>query len=138
MASIQLPRATNRTRTGPRLAGGLGHVDVSYDFEADDGSIEWVTIRFQDVLQVELKPDVCCTVGDIVPSGELRVKTDGYRLSAVAGRWDERVGHHQWEQKKGGSGRFRHFTVYFDDAGCVDVVAATAEVVEASASGPGA
>lgn len=134
MPTILLPRATNRTRTGPRLSGGLGRVDIAYDCEADDGSIEWVTIRFEDVLQVEMRPDVCCTVHDIVPSGELRAKSDGDRLSAVVGLWDERVGRHECERNKGGSSRFRHFTVYFDDAGCVDVVAASAKVVEPSTS----
>jgi len=136
MPTIHLPRATNRTRTGPRLGGGLGHVELSYDYEADDGGVEWVTVRFEDVLQVEVKPDVCCTVGDIVPSGQVRVKTDGARLSSLLERWTEAVGHHEWQKKKGGASRFRHFTLYFDDAGCVHVIAATVEVLEPSAEGP--
>jgi len=52
------------------------------------------------------------------------------------GPWQERVGHYEWEEKKGGSGRFQHFTLYFDDAGCIDVIAADVQVLGLSPDEP--
>lgn len=123
-----LPRPTDRTRLGPRINAHPGSLEVSYDWEADDGTIEWCSVHFEDVLQVELRADSCCSAGDVAPCRELRVSTDSERLIGVVALWEARVGGHDWQRRQGGRERFRHFSLYFDDSACVDVVAASARV----------
>ena len=122
---LHLPRPTSRTEEGPRFKGDATEMVVEYDYQEDDGKVTWSSVAFSDVLQFEFRPMPCCTADDVVAATEVRVQTASERLVKMQARWQGAVGWQQWQQKQGGAVRYSHFTVYFDDEGCVDVVAAS-------------
>ena len=125
---LVLSKATNRTKTGPRLQKDADALVVEYDYENDDGTIEWSHIVFRDVLALEYRDISCCEAGGLVSSTEVRCLSKSDRLSAIVGLWQESVGWQEWQQKQGGVDRFKHFTLYFDDSCCIDVIAASCQV----------
>ena len=125
---IQLSRPTNRTLEGPRLRLDRNQLIVEYDCQADDGSVEWSKIVFGEVLAAEYRQNVCCDADSIIDAREVRSTTEPSRLAEVLKVWNESVGWQEWQQKQGGASRFKHFTVFFDDAGCVDAIAASCDV----------
>lgn len=123
---------TNRTKIGPRLAHQRDQLTVDYDFEEDDGSTRWGRVVFHEVLSFEYRDSSCCRAEDVLPSTEIRGRTDSEYVRVVTDRWHESVGSQAWQQGKGDRGRFRHFTVYFDDACCLNIVASACGVVAVS------
>lgn len=121
---VRLALPTNSTLEGPRILGDGQHAVVEYDFQKDDGTTEWASVAFEDVLQLEFRAAPCCTAADVVKPTEVRAQDTSLRLTAIQELWEEAVGWQEWQQTRGGFSRYRHFTIYFDDAGCVDVVAA--------------
>ena len=97
---------------------------IDYDCEGDDGRITTGRIVFEDPLAFQYWDGACCPAQNVLPATEIRVLEQSEYLERVATRWDEAVGWQERQQEQGGRGRFRHFTVYFDDAGSLDVVAA--------------
>ena len=125
-SNYQLIVPTNQTVTGPKFRNEGDQVIVDYDYERDDGSVMWSQITFKDVLAFEYRQDVCCRETDIPDgSSEVQVFEQSPYLSDVVGRWQEAVGWEDYQQQKGGAGRFKHFIVYFDNAASINVVAAT-------------
>lgn len=124
-ANIQLQRPTNRTVTGPRFHADGTRVIVEYDCELDEGGVEWSKLSFEEVLAFEYRQVACCRADDVVGAHEIRCLEKSTYLSDVIDRWQESVGWQEWQQEQGGDARFKHFTIFFDDAGCVNVVAAS-------------
>lgn len=122
--SLPLPLPTSATREGPRFRRDDHQLAVEYDWQMDDGSTRWSEVVFEDVLQFEFRPMPCCTADDVVGATEVRVGTTSQRLTTMLERWQKAVGWQEWQQKQGGSARYKHFTLFFDDAGCIDVIAA--------------
>ena len=120
----------NGTQQGPKLAHQKEQLIVDYDFEDDDGSIRWARILFQEVLSFEYRDSSCCRAEDVLPSTEIRSRADSEYLRTVTDRWHEFVGGQEWQQGKGGRGRFQHFTLYFDDACSLNIVASACEICQ--------
>lgn len=127
---IQLSSPTNRTVEGPQIQFDRGGLIVKYDYQSDDGSIKWEKILFFDVLSVEYNQAACCSEDSVVSAREIRTTSISSRLTEMTKRWKESVGWQDWQQEQGGASRFKHFTIFFDDAGCVEVIAASCEVRE--------
>ena len=123
--SIPLPRPINRTVNGPEVHKAGGVLVVDYDFETDDGTVEWSRVSFEEPLVFEYRDSACCLVGDIVGSHEIRVQRESALLRATLERWQEAVGWQDWQAAKGGAERFRHFSLWFDDASSLDIVASS-------------
>jgi hypothetical protein len=121
--SKQLDLPTNRTVAGPYYRGDSRVLIVEYDCEQDDGSIRWGAVHFSDVLEFRFQQAACCVADDVLDSNELQVVGESPLLRAVVERWKDSIGWQEWQQKQGGSGRFKHYKLYFDDAGCIDVIA---------------
>ena len=119
---------TNRTVEGPRLERAKGRLVVGYDFEDDDGSIEQASLIFEEVLSLEYRDSACCAPGNVLPSTEVGVQDHSPYLTSVRSKWEEAVGWQDWQREKGGAARFRHFTLYFDDAACLEVIASSCQV----------
>jgi hypothetical protein len=128
MTGIQLLSPTNRTVEGPWLQQEGDRLIVEYDYQADDGSIEWRKIVFGDILAVEYRQVSCCDDNSVIGAREIRSSAQSPRLAEVVKRWNESVGWQDWHQKQGGASRFKHYTIFFDEAGCVDVIAASCEL----------
>lgn len=122
---------TNRTMKGPKLTNDGKRLIVDYDFEEDDGSTRWGRVVFDEVLSFEYRDSACCRAEDVLPPTEIRSRADSAYLGLVTDLWQESVGNQAWQHGKGGRDRFQHFTVYFDDACCLNIVASGCEVVSA-------
>jgi hypothetical protein len=121
---IPLERPTDKTVLGPRFRGDARRWVVEYDYEHDDGSTEWSAVIFEEVLDVEFRQQACCTGEDVVGASAVTCLDESERLSGAKQRWYAAVGWQEWQQQKGGETRFKHFKMFFDDAGCLDVIAA--------------
>ena len=126
--SLQLQLPTNRTVAGPRFRNDGTRMIVEYDYQQDDGTIQWSQLSFEEVLAFEYRQEACCSPDDVLGAHEVRCLAESKRLSDVLDKWLESVGWEEWHQEQGGASRFRHFTVFFDDAGCINVVAASCAV----------
>jgi hypothetical protein len=119
---------TDRTISGPKLTMVDDTLVVAYDCEGDDGSITEGQITFEDLLSFRYWDCSSCPAENVLGATELRELNQSDYLNAVRARWDESVGWHEWQKDKGGGERYKHFTIYFDDAGSVDVVASRCRV----------
>ena len=128
MSSLALPRPTNSTVQGPVLKRTKDELIVEYDYETDSGSVEWSSIVFTEVLVLELRDCACCRADDVIGFQEIRVQTESALLKEAVEWWQERVGGHSWQQEQGGAGRFKHFSIWFDDAASLNVVASGCSV----------
>lgn len=126
--ALQVRVPTNRTIEGPRLVMAKDRLVVTYDCGQDSGGIEQGRLTFEEVLAFEYRDSTCCLPESVLPATEIRTQETSAFLGSVRTRWDEAVGWQEWQEKRGGASRFKHFTVYFDDAGCLDVVASGCQV----------
>lgn len=126
--SIQLRVPTNRTVEGPSLQMAKGRLIVGYDFEGDPRSIDEARLIFEEVLSFEYRDSACCPAENVLSSTEIRAQDQSPYLDTVRSQWEEAVGWQDWQREKGGAARFKHYTVYFDDAGCLDVIATSCQV----------
>lgn len=131
MIEIHLPM--DRTVKGPRITRDGERLVVEYDYEHDDGSIQWARIAFDEVLYYEYRCNVCCRAEDVLSPSQIRRQDESETHAAVLELWEESVGSHEWQKKKGGSARFKHFTIFFDDAGSIDAIAANCDVEKPAA-----
>ena len=128
MLVIPLLSPTNRTVEGPRLQHDRDRLIVQYDCQSDGGATTWSSVVFLEVLDLEYRQMPCCTEDSILEAQGMRSQGKSPRLTEVIRLWEESVGWQEWQQHQGGASRFRHFTIFFDDVGCIDVVAASCEV----------
>lgn len=107
---------TNRTHCGPTIVKDHNRLLIQYDFECDDGDVKNAYLSFKDVIAFQYRDAACCDSDSILDAYELRSKAASEWLSEVVSRWNESVGWQNWQQQCGGPARFKHFTLYFDDA----------------------
>lgn len=125
---ILLPTPTNGTESGPKLTMEGSRLAVDYDYEGENGLITSGRVVFEGVLSFVYWDSSCCPVENILAATRVRVLEKSGYLSDITESWNDRVGFHEWEQKQGGAGRFRHFTICFDDSCAIDVVAQKCQV----------
>lgn len=130
--NVVLPIPTNRTVSGPQFRKENVRIVIEYDFEGDDGRTRWAQIVFDETLAFQYRQIACCREVDIVGAREVRSLPQSDLLSATLEQWQESVGWQEWQRKQGGDQRFKHFTVFFDDVGCVDVIATSCCAYESS------
>src|SRR5215831_10375384 len=78
----------------------------------------------------------CCEAEHIIGYQTLQRFRESKWLASILKVWQEAVGWQQWQQQQGGEKRFQHFRVFFDDAGCVDVIARSCDIEEERAHSP--
>jgi len=116
---------TNRSVAGPKLSAEKDKLIVSYDFEEDDGRLTQGQMTFEMVLSFEYKDNSCCIADDVISGAEIRILDRSEYLERILNLWDKSVGWQAWQLEKGGRSRFKHFTIYFDDAACLNLIAAS-------------
>jgi hypothetical protein len=129
ITSIPLIKPTNRAVTGPKIKKDDDRLVVEYDYQRDDGGIDWAQVIFHNILSFEYRDVSCCKPESVVGAGEVRCVLKSDRLSTIIKQWQNSVGWQEWQQKQGGAERFKHFTIYFDDAACIDVIAGSCETL---------
>lgn len=89
---VQLPQATSRTITGPRLGLIPPRLVLEYDCEQDDGSTIWTRISFSDVLAVDFRQEACCTAEDVEGYNRMVRYQDSDWLAEIRDRWRRYLG----------------------------------------------
>mgnify|MGYP001810974256 CR=1 FL=1 len=80
-------------------------------------------MTFHEPLYFEWRDVSCCKAEDVLDSASIHEQCDSELLKNVIERWTESVGWQEWQVKKGGADRFRHYFVYFDDAAVIQIIA---------------
>lgn len=75
-------------------------------------------------MSFEYRDDSCCPAENVLAANEIRAQQWSKYMHSIVSLWEERYGKEAWHQEEVGQLAFKHFTVYFDDAGCLDVVSA--------------
>lgn len=118
---INLAWPTNRTRQGPRLIHQKETLLVEYDYEDDNGESHWSRVTFQRPLLIEYRDIACCRDPAVIESKAVRCLESSPLLAEIMSTWQESVGWQEW-QKKNVASKISHYTLFFDDAGCLNVV----------------
>jgi len=129
---IQIPVPTNATLKGPRLTHDENRVTVAYDCERSDGTVVWAELVFDEVLAIEYRTSVCCEGEHVVAPSYIARYTESAWLSRTRELWSASVGWQKYEQSKGGAERFSHYRLYFDDAACIQLIAAALRIAGTS------
>jgi hypothetical protein len=124
--TIRLPSPTNSTEQGPVVVYEKDNLKVKYD--CNDNEKKWVEISFSEVLTYQFIQIACCQSEHIVDNNSIMVYDDTPFLLQARKIWEESVGWQDWQKKQGGASRFKLYRLYFDDEGCLDVIAAQCKV----------
>ena len=125
---LSLPVPTNATVRGPILAHEGQGLTVSYDCEGINGTVVWTRLVFDDVLALDYRAASSCEADQVTGSGYVARYTDSDWLRHIRSLWNDTVGWQEYQRKQGGDERFSHFRAYFDDAACIEIVAASLRV----------
>ena len=88
-------------------------------------NVEWTRVVFRDVLAFEYRQDACCQAEDLDAYNRVVKYLDSDWLEEMRNRRAGVLGH-QANQEPAAS--YAHWRIYFDDAGCIDVMARSFEV----------
>lgn len=124
---IKVPISMDQTSEDPEIKLSKDRLVIVYDSVDDDSQSREGRLIFEEVLAFEYRDEACCPAENVLPSCEIKVLDSSGYLDSVRVLWSERVGWQDWERKKGGAGRFRHFICFFDDFGCLDVIASSCQ-----------
>lgn len=133
--SIPLPVPTNQTVTGPTYTSAGRQAIVDYDYESDEGSIQWTRLIFEEVIAFEYRQAACARLDDILPARTIRCQTQSGFLAEIMESWCSTLGEAAKGSDGSGPSQFQHFTIYFDDSASINVVAASARVAHVAAPG---
>lgn len=103
-----LPAPSQEFMEGPRILISRGRVILDWEWEGETGVYEWSSAKFTGVEAVNFTRASSCTVDQIRAYDRL-VKVDPSNMLSSL---------------RGASPKFlQHFRIYFDEIGCLDVVA---------------
>lgn len=117
---LKLPMTTAECEEGPIVEARPGSLRVRYDAEGEDGPV-WLTLAFEDALAYRFTPEVSVT--------ELMVQAYSRVVEVLDSDWRE---HLESTAAAGGAKlppALRHLAIYFDHAGCLEVLASSVGVV---------
>lgn len=123
--TVALPLPTNSTRVGPYIIAENGGVRIKYDFERNDGTLEWSEIAFEEVLAYRFHQSICYQMDTNIVINKfnelIELNTSSW-LRDVLCKWDAAVGWQEYQINKGGKLRFKHYIVEFDDVGVCEII----------------
>jgi hypothetical protein len=122
---IGLPLRTSRTRGGPLVRLEPPALVVEYNCEEDDGTLRWARVRFSGVMAFEYRQEACCLASDIEAYNKMLEVRTSARLEEIRGRYERSVPR---QSRVVEAGELAQFLIYFDDSGCVDVIASSFQI----------
>lgn len=124
--SITLPYPTSHTDEGPRLMSEKQQLVIRYDYVAEDGSVFWVSVNYNHVIAFQFNQEACCTSDDLLAYNQIIRYSLSPWLNEMRQRWRSYfVGQ---EQQQIEDQRFAHYVIYFNDVGCISVVAQSFDI----------
>ncbi len=117
---LKLLVPTNRTVDGPKIRMSGPDVVIEYDYENDDGSVVWAHVRFSGTVAISYWDSSCWEVRHVSPAESLKVSDDSDWLQMILSSRDSLL-----DTRTQLPTLLRHYILYFDDAGAIDVAAAS-------------
>jgi len=113
----KLSHSTGECDIGPEILFRPGQVSIRYDIETESGVV-WTELRFTGAVALRVTPDVAATE-DLVSaySRVCEVELSTWLDHLRAGEADHGLAEH-----------LRHFIIYFDHFGAVEIVASDYQV----------
>ena len=122
---LAVPRPMDRTVEGPRLQLAAGIAIVEYDWEDDEGERLWVRVTFRDVVSLTFRDSSSYEAESVGPAQEIVVLESSQLLLDVLAQRERLTA----DRSRSARPRMKHFRMYFDDAGALDVVATSVTTV---------
>jgi hypothetical protein len=111
----KLPRLSQEFRDGPIIRIERDVITMSYDYETPTGAYEWKDVSFSGVAAASFTADESCVEEQVAAYDKLiEVEESGWLTSLQTARQAA-----QLEPAQG----LKHMRIYFDEIGCLDVVA---------------
>ena len=114
MVVWSLPCLSQDFNEGPVVRSGLDHVAIAFDVETPEGDYAWSELRFSGVVAFAFTAARHCTEDQIAAYDKLLHIEGSSWLAALPG----------------GAAGARHLRIFFDEAGCYDVLARAFEFSE--------
>lgn len=111
---LELPQSTAECDKGPEVRFRPGQIMVRYDYESETG-VTWVTLRFTSALALKFTPDIA--------TNELMVSAYSKICEIENSSWLRDLKNNALAQGAEMPDSLRHFLLYFDHYGCVEVIA---------------
>lgn len=102
---------------------------VRYDFPSEEGVVEWTELAFDDVLTFGYRNMAACAEQDVIGSDYVVEEDASEEVSEAVVRWTAFVGWQDYEARRQGVDPFKSYRVFFDDAGAIEVIARSLEIV---------
>lgn len=103
----KLPHKSQEFNEGPRLRLEMDRLTIAYDVETEDGSYRWEEMSFSGVVAIAFTGAAYCTEDQIAAYDKLVDVTDSPWRRTLQGVPED----------------VHHYRIYFDDAGCYEVLA---------------
>jgi hypothetical protein len=103
-----LPNPSQEFMHGPHILISASRVTLRWDFESETGDYEWSSAEFVGVEAVNFTAHDSCSPDQVRAYDQLVVVEPSDLLASLRGARSKFV---------------RHFRIYFDEIGCLDVVA---------------
>jgi len=116
---IDLPFSTAECCVGPTIHFAPGECRLKYDAEDESGGVVWTEIEFAGALAIVYTPDALVTAEMVEAYSKVSVRMDSPWIGSYRGQ-----GRHPLPQG------LKHFVVYFDHSGCVEILAQSARLAE--------
>jgi hypothetical protein len=111
---LSLPMSTGEADAGPILEYRPDQLWVTYDAEDSSGGTVWTTVLFRDAQAFKFTPEVGCT--------PIMIKAYSRVCEFEQSDWKRDIQETNPSLELPAS--VRHFVLYFDDHGCLEVLAA--------------
>jgi hypothetical protein len=99
---------------------------IEYDYIAEGGSVFWTSVTFSHVIAFHFNQEACCTSDDLIAYNQMISYSSSPWLNEIRQRWRSYfVGQ---EQQQNEDQRFTHYVIYFNDVGCISVVAQSFDI----------
>lgn len=105
----RLPVPSQEFQQGPQILISPGKVTLRWDFEGESGAYEWSSAEFTGVEATTFTAQSSCTLDQARAYDQLVKVEPSDMLASLRGADPKRL---------------RHWRIYFDEVGCLDVVAA--------------
>ncbi len=102
-----LPHKSQEFNEGPRIRHEMDRLTIAYDFETEDGSYQWEELSFSGVAAIAFTGAAYCTEDQVGAYDKLVEVTDRHWARTLEGMPQD----------------VHHYRIYFDDAGCYEVLA---------------
>ncbi|MEJ1978438.1 MAG: hypothetical protein WDN49_22240 [Acetobacteraceae bacterium] len=97
-------------------------------YEEDNGSSKWANVTFEDVISYKYDEWTCMNA-EIFPDPKKHSRRRRFGMAdRNTSKMDRSVGKSEHQKKLGGTDRFRHYLMDFDDAGMLQVIASKCTV----------